>query len=173
MLGHRVLSAVVVVVVTAACTPPDGSRVAEGRTASEQENEALIRQVLELINDRNLDAAFELYAADYIYHGPGAQELRGRDAIRGLWEVFLTAFPDLQSTIDDVIIEGDKLVLRWTVQGTHTGQFLEIPPSNKQMTLPVTEIFLIADGQLVEAWDQYDRLHLMEQIGASPASTAR
>jgi steroid delta-isomerase-like uncharacterized protein len=169
---HRLLLSVVVVV-AAACNPPDDTRVGEGRTTSEQQNEALIRQVLELINDRNLDAAFELYAADYVYHGPGGQELRGREGIRGLWEVFLTAFPDLHSTVDDLITEGDKLVLRWTVQGTHTGEFVGIPASNKQMTLPVTEIFRIRDGQLVEAWDQYDRLHLMEQIDAVPASTAR
>ncbi|MFQ5691175.1 MAG: ester cyclase [Gemmatimonadota bacterium] len=172
MQMHRFLLAAVVVV-TAACSAPGDTRIRERGTRSEGQNEVLVRQVLELINDRNLDAAFEFYAPDYIYHGPGGQELRGRDGIRGLWEVFLAAFPDLHSTVDDVISEGDKLVLRWTVQGTHTGEFLGIPASNKQMSLPVTEIFRIAGGQLVEAWDQYDRLYLMEQIDAIPASTAR
>jgi predicted ester cyclase len=106
--------------------------------------------------------------------GPGGQELRGRDGIRGLWTVFLAPFPDLLSMVDDVISEGDKVVLRWTVQSTHTGEkFFRIPASNKQMRLPVTGIFHIADGQLVEAWDQYDRLHPMEQIDGIPASTAR
>ncbi len=171
MQVHRVLLSVVVVVITA-CSAPGDTQVGS-RTTSEEQNEVLIRQVLELINDRNLDAAFELYAPDYIYHGPGGQELRGRDGIRELWAIFLAAFPDLRSTVDDVISEGDKLVLRWTIQGTHTGEFLGIPASNKQMRLPVTEIFRIADGQLVEAWDQYDRLHLMEQIDGIPASTAR
>ncbi len=169
---HRDLLSVVDVSI-AACSAPGDTQIGESGTTPEEQNEALIRQVLELINDRNLDAAFELYAPDYIYHGPGGQELRGRDAIRGLWAVFLTGFPDLHSTVDDVISEGDKLVLRWTVQGTHTGEFLGIPPSNKQMSLPVTEIFRIADGQLVEAWDQYDRLDLMEQIGGIPGSTDR
>ena len=131
-------------------------------------NEAAIREVLRLINDRNLDEAFKLYAPDYIYHGPGGQALRGRGAIRGLWEVFLTGFPDLSATIDDLISEGDKLVLRWTVRGTHTGEFLGIAATGNEVTLPVTEVFRLADGQLVEAWDQYDRLHLMQQIGAIP-----
>ena len=149
------------------CATPD-VQVTEDRIASE--NEALISQILELINQRKLDAAFEFYAEDYIYHGPGGQELRGRDGIRGLWEVFLKAFPDLTSTVDDVISQGDKLVLRWTVQGTHTGEFLGIPASNKKISLPITEIFRIANGQLVEAWDQYDRMHLMQQIGAIPES---
>lgn len=172
MQVHRVLLSLVIVV-TAACSAPGDTRVGESRTTSEEQNEALIREVLELINDRDLDAAFELYAPDYIYHGPGGQELRGRDGIRGLWAVFLAAFPDLHSTVDDVIAEGDKLVLRWTIQGTHTGEFLGIPASNNQISLSVTEIFRIADGQLVEAWDQYDRLGLMEQIGGIPASTTR
>ncbi len=169
---HRVLLSAVVVV-TAACSAPGDTQVGQSRTTAEEQNEALVHQVLELINDRDLDAAFELYASDYIYHGPGGQELRGRDGIRGLWAVFLAAFPDLHSTVDDVISEGDKLVLRWTVQGTHTGEFLGIPASNKQMRLPITEIFRIADGQLVEAWDQYDRLHLLEQIDGIPAATDR
>ena len=169
---HRVLLSVVVVV-AAACSAPGDTQGGAGGTTVEAQNEALIRQVLELINDRNLDAAFEFYAPDYIYHGPGGQELSGRDGIRGLWAVFLAAFPDLHSTVDDVISEGDKLVLRWTIQGTHTGEFLGIPASNNQISLAVTEIFRIADGQLVEAWDQYDRLDLMEQIGGIPASTAR
>lgn len=173
MMQLRRLVLFLVVVVMAACSRPCDTQVGESAATLEEQNEALIYQVLELINDRNLDAAFELYAVDYIYHGPGGQEVRGRDGIRGLWEVFLAAFPDLHSTVDEVIAKGDKLVLRWTIQGTHTGEFLGIPASNKPMTLPVTEIFRIADGQLVEAWDQWDRLHLMEQIDAIPAQTTR
>ncbi len=136
---------------------------------SVEENKALARRVIDLINRRELDRAFELYVPDYIYHGPGGQELRGREGIRGLWAVFLLAFPDLQAGIDAVIAEGDMIVLRWTVRGTHTGEFQGIAASHKKMTLPITEVFRILDGQLAEAWDQYDRLHLLEQIGAAPA----
>ena len=137
--------------------------------SEEEDNKALTRQVIDLINAREMDKAFELYALDYGYHGPGGQELRGRDGIRGLWAVFLGGFPDLQASIEEMIAEGDKLVLRWTVRGRHTGEFLGIAASGKQMALPITEVFRIVDGQLAEAWDQYDRLHLLEQIGAAPA----
>ncbi len=136
---------------------------------SVEKNVAVINQVMELINDRNLDEAFELYDLDYIYHGPGGQELRGRDGIRGLWEAFITAFPDLTASVDEAIAEGNSVALRWAVKGTHTGEFLGIPASNKPITLPITEVFRVENGILVEAWDQYDRLHLMEQIGAGPA----
>ena len=139
---------------------------------SAETNVAVIQQVMSLINDRNLDAAFQLYAPDYVYHGPGGQELRGRDGIRGLWELFLSAFPDLSASVDESISEGDKVALRWRVTGTHTGEFLGIPASNRSMTLPITEVFRLENGILVEAWDQYDRQHLMEQIGASPAEVS-
>lgn len=136
------------------------------RESQARDSETVVREVLELINERNLDDAFAMYALDYIYHGPGGQELRGRGAIRGLWEVFLAGFPDLSASVDDVIVQGDKLVLRWRVAGTHTGEFLGVAPTGKEVSLGITEIFRIADGQLAEAWDQYDRLDLMQQIGA-------
>ena len=144
------------------------TEIKQENTQSAEQNKALVRQVLKLIDERNLDEAFELYALDYIYHGPGGQELRGRDGIRGLWEVFLVGLPDLHSTIEDMVSEGDKLVLRWRIEGTHTGEFLGVAPTNTEINLGITEIFRIANGQLAEAWDQYDRLDLMQQIGAIP-----
>ena len=167
MLFPRILIIILAVAIVG-CSAPDDTEMAQDETTLEEQNEAIIYQVLALIDERNLDAAFELYALDYIYHGPGGQELRGRDSIRGLWEVFLAGFPDLHSTVEDMVSEGDKVALRWRIDGTHTGEFLGVAPSNAKITLDVTEIFRIADGQLVEAWDQYDRLGLMQQIGAIP-----
>ena len=146
------------------CSVPNDADMEADKSTSIEQNEAVIYQVLALIDERNLDDAFELYALDYIYHGP-AGDLRGRDGIRGLWEVFLAGFPDLHSTVQDIISAGDKVVLRWTIEGTHTGEFLGVAPSGKKITLNVTEIFLVENGQLVEAWDQWDRLGLMQQIG--------
>ncbi len=146
------------------CSVPDDADMEQDGSTSIEQNEAVINQVLALIDERNLDEAFELYALNYIYHGP-AGELRGRDAIRGLWEVFLAGFPDLHSTVQDIISEGNKVVLRWTIEGTHTGEFLGVAPSNKEITLNIIEIFRVENGQLIEAWDQWDRLGLMQQIG--------
>ncbi len=151
-----------------ACSAPNDAEMEQEAATSVEQNEEVVRQVLALIDERNLDEAFELYALDYIYHGPGGQELRGRDGIRGLWEVFLTGFPDLHYTIEDMISAWDKVVLPWRIEGTHTGEFLGIAPSNMKITLDLIEIFRVANGQLVEAWDQYDRLGLMQQIGAIP-----
>jgi steroid delta-isomerase-like uncharacterized protein len=146
------------------CSAPNTEDVVKDAAAAIEQNEAVIHRVLALIDERNLDEAFELYALDYIYHGP-AGELRGRDGIRGLWEVFLAGFPDLHSSVQDIISQGDKVVLRWTIDGTHTGDFLGVAPSGNKVTLNVTEIFRVENGQLMEAWDQWDRLGLMQQIG--------
>ena len=151
-----------------ACSAPDEAAMEQDSTTSVEQNEAVLNQVIELIGERNLDEAFELYALDYIYHGPGGQELRGRAGIRGLWEVWLAGIPDLHSTIEDTISEGDRVVMRWRIEGTHTGEFLGVPPSNAKVNVGVTGIFRVANGQLVECWDQYDALGMMQQIGAIP-----
>ncbi len=161
------ISLIILAFAIGGCSVPNDAEMQQEQVTSVEQNEALVRQVLALIDERNLDEAFGLYALDYIYHGP-AGELSGRDGIRGLWEVFLTGFPDLHSTIEDMISEGDKVVLRWRIEGTHTGEFMGVAPSNKKITLGVTEIFRIANGQLVEAWDQFDQLSLLQQIGAIP-----
>ena len=161
----RQFSLVILALFVGACSAPHDSDVGHNASNSGNENEAIIRQVIALIGERNLDEAFELYALDYIYHGPGGQELRGRDGIRGLWEVWLAGFPDLHSTVEDVVTEGDKIVMRWRIEGTHTGEFLGVPASNAKINVGVTGIFRVANGQLVECWDQFDGLGLMQQIG--------
>ena len=165
-MRSRELLLVILGLTLAGCSVPEDAETVQESAASTEQNEALIDRVLVLIDERNLDEAFELYALDYIYHGP-AGDLRGRDGIRGLWEVFLAGFPDLHSTVLDTISEGNKVVLRWQIEGTHTGDFLGVPPSGNKITLDVTEIFRVENGQLVEAWDQWDRLGLMQQIGGT------
>ena len=112
------LSIIILAFAIGACSAPDDADVEKDTTTSIEQNEAVIHRVLALIDERNLDEAFELYALDYVYHGP-AGELRGRDGIRGLWEVFLAGFPDLHSTVQDIISEGNKVVLRWTIDGNY------------------------------------------------------
>ncbi len=160
------LSIIILALTLTGCSVPEDAETEQVRATSTEQNEAVIDRVLVLIDERKLDEAFELYALDYIYHGP-AGDMKGRDGIRGLWEVFLAGFPDLHSTVLDTISEGNKVVLRWRIEGTHTGEFLGVPASGNTITLDVTEIFRVENGQLVEAWDQWDRLGLMQQIGGT------
>lgn len=132
---------------------------------SAESNKELLRTVCRLINERDRRVV-ELYAPDFRYHGPGGQELEGRQGMWGLWTLFLSAFPDLRRFVDDLVSEGDRVVARMTLRGTHQREFLGVPASHRRVALQTVEIFRVADGLLAEAWDHYDRMDLMDQIGA-------
>ena len=76
-----------------------------------------------------------------------------------------SAFPDINFTLDDFILEGDKIVYRWTLRGTHQTEFRGIPPTNKEVTAWGITIERVAGGMLVEAWERYDTLGFMRQLG--------
>lgn len=79
------------------------------------------------------------------------------------------AFPDLHVTVEDMVAEGDKVVARVTMSGTHKGEFMGIAPTGKQITVGIIEILRIAGGKVVEHWNVVDSLGMMQQLGAVPA----
>ena len=137
-----------------------------------EQNKALFRRFIDDFNKQNVNVVDELMAADFVEHNPAPNQAPGLEGMKEMMGMFFSAFPDLHSTIEDMVSEEDKVALRWRVEGTHTGEFMGVPPSNRKITLDVTEIFRIENGQLVEAWDQFDRLGLMQQIGAIPMPEA-
>ena len=83
-----------------------------------------------------------------------------------------SAFPDLKATIEDTIAEGDKVVIRMTWRGTHTGgEFMGIPATGKSVSIGVIDIIRISGGKAVEHWGQMDSMLMMQQLGAIPAPT--
>src|SRR5205823_14624824 len=83
--------------------------------------------------------------------------------------MYLTAFPDVHFTVEDIIAEGDKVVTRLTVRGTQQGAFMGIPATGKQTTSTGIDINRIVDGKSVEHWLEMDTLGLLQQLGAVPA----
>jgi steroid delta-isomerase-like uncharacterized protein len=79
------------------------------------------------------------------------------------------AFPDLDVTIEDIVAEGDKVVMRFIFRGTHNGEFLGIAPTGKKFTEAGITIFRIAGGKIAEAWAVHDTFGLMQQLGAIPS----
>ncbi len=135
---------------------------------STDENKALVRRFYEEVwNQGNLGVADEVFAADYVRHdlrpspvppGPEGQKL--------VANMFRTAFPDGQMTIDLLIAEADMVVARWTIQGTHQGAWINIAPTGKRVSFAGVNIFRIAGGKVVEIWNHRDDLGLMQQLGA-------
>ncbi len=84
--------------------------------------------------------------------------------------VYLRAFPDADITIEDQLVEGDRVVTRWTGRGTQTGEFMEMPPSGKKVAVPGVQIDRFSGGKIVEEWTLFDQLGMLQQLGAVPAT---
>jgi steroid delta-isomerase-like uncharacterized protein len=136
---------------------------------SAEANKALIRRGFEEgMNRRNLQVYDEVIAPTYVNHdlptsAPGA------DGFRQVVTMFVTAFPDMQITIEDTLAEGDKVATRGVFRGTHHGTFMGIPATGKPIAVKYIDIWRVENGQAVENWVQMDMLGLMQQLGVIPA----
>ena len=135
-----------------------------------EENKALTRRFYdEVVNARNLDLIDELVSEDFVEHEefPGLPTT-GPEAPKAALGMFLAAFPDLRFTPDEMIAEGDKVVARITMSGTHEGEFMGIPPTNKSFSIQAIDILEIRDGKAVAHWGVTDQAAMMEQLGLLP-----
>ncbi|MBT2498910.1 ester cyclase [Agromyces sp. ISL-38] len=131
-----------------------------------EENKALTRRSWEAPD--NPDIIDEVYAPDLIWHDPG-QEIQGSEEAKQYIAKYKSAFPDLSVTVEDEIAEGDKVVTRWTLRGTHHGEIEEFgPPTGRQVELNGISISRIEGGKIVEEWNSYDNLGVMQQLGLVP-----
>lgn len=134
-----------------------------------EENKSLVRRFYESAATGTLDD--ELIAEDFMYHGPPMLgEVRGREGFKQILGVFRGAFPNFQTTVEDVIAEEDRVAVRHTHHVTQTGEFAGIPATGKQATVGGIEILRVRDGQIAEFWHMDDFLSLMQQLGAIPAT---
>lgn len=115
----------------------------------------------------------ELLAADVVVHRAPAGFLPGREGWKQNVATFRAAFPDGRWCIEHLVAEGDTVVARIRVRGTHLGTFLGVPPSGRSVTWTATDIVRIVDGKMVEYESEHDELGLLEQIGARPGRWVR
>ena len=132
---------------------------------SAEENKAFTRRAYEAINQKNLDALDEMVASDMIDRDPAPGQGPGLEGVKQYFSSLHTAFPDVQMNIDDMIAEGDKVVARVNVGGTHQGEFMGIDPTGNRVTITGIDILRIADGKIVERWGKFDDLSMMQQLG--------
>jgi len=138
---------------------------------SAKENKALMHRFLEEWNKGKASAMAaidEIYATDFVAHSGSSEDLRGINAVRQSMKEEFSAFPDLHYTLDDVVVEGDKVAARYTMTGTHKGEFMGIPATNKKVVVRAISINRIVGGKFVEEWGMFDTLSLMQQLGAIP-----
>jgi steroid delta-isomerase-like uncharacterized protein len=108
----------------------------------------------------------EMYATNFVSHGD--EDIRGIKNVKKSTSQEFSAFPDLHFTIDDMVAEGDKVAARITMTGTHKGEYMGAPPTNKKITIKAIAIERFAGGKIVEEWGMTNTLGLMQQLGLVP-----
>ena len=115
-------------------------------------------------NAYDWEAVVAIHSPDYVDHTapPGTE---GLPFLKMKFDMFCSAFPDFKLTIDDTFATGNKAVWRWTMTGTHKGDFLGVPATGKEVTLSAITIARIEDGLCHEAWAEVNMMGLMQQLG--------
>jgi hypothetical protein len=142
-------------------------------TAQETSNKATVRRFDDVVStgdaeviSRTID---ELIEPDVLIHMPLPIQATGAQALKQVWAMLLRGLPDLHVAVEDVIAEGDKVVSRNTVTGTHQGEYRGLPPTGKSVTYNEIFIFRFAGGRIAEIWGVVDVFSQMQQLGVIPA----
>ena len=139
---------------------------------SVEANKAVVRRFFEEYwNDRNVETLGEYVSPQRLHHFGTKAEAHGLDQMRSMNRLWFAAAPDFKYHVESLIGEGDRVAALVTFTGTHTGTHhvagRTVPPSNKPLCVAEMFVFRIADGKIVESWATWDRLSLLEQLGAT------
>jgi predicted ester cyclase len=140
-----------------------------------EQNKAIFRAIPEkVVNTGNLDAADQYFAQDFVDHTTPAGLPNGLAGFKAYITRLRSAFPDLHLTVEEVVAEGETVVVRATARGTMKGDFLEMKATGKTATWTEIHIGRLADGKVVEHWATIDQLGMLQQLGlaATPEQQA-
>ena len=135
-----------------------------------EQNKEISRRVFDVFNNAaDLSALDEVVAGDVVDHNPMPDQKPGLEGMKQLISGMRAAFPNMSVTVDDIIADGDRVVARWTGTGTHNGEFMGIPATGNNVTVTGIGIDRIDGGKIVEHWEQFDAMGMMQQLGAIPS----
>ncbi|MCP2246583.1 ester cyclase [Lentzea aerocolonigenes] len=136
-------------------------------------NKAAFSRFHDAVNSGDLDAISkaidEVVAPDLVFHAPVPSDLTGVQVLKQVWVTLLHAFPDIQVTTEDVVAEGDKVVYRNTVTGTHLGEYRGLPPTGRSVRYDEIFIIRFADGLIAEIWGVVDVFAQLRQLQGDPS----
>ena len=134
-----------------------------------EENKKFMNHFIkEVINNKNLNAANDLVAEDFIEHVPFPGQEPGREGLKFALQSMFTGFPDMTWTVHEQIAEGEKIVTRFTWTGTHKGNFMGIPPTNKTVEVWGVVIDVVKNKLFAESRIIMDSIGLLHQLGVMP-----
>lgn len=139
-----------------------------------EENKKLVRRYFEDA-PYNPDACDEIFAPSFRFHSIqhvtlNPDTVSNPESEKAAYKWLQTVWGGWHITVDEMIAEGDRVMVRWTSHGTHQGELFGLPPTNKQVTISGINIFRVADGKIVEIYDIFDRLWMWQQLGVLPDS---
>jgi steroid delta-isomerase-like uncharacterized protein len=137
---------------------------------SAEENKDVVRRLYGLLEEGNIDEQVdELLAPDDVNHSPGTPDQpTGPEGVKAILRMFRSGIPDLRLVIDDMIAEGDKVAVRYKIEGTHEGDLFGFPPTGQRVSIESFTIERVSDGRIREHWRVTDTLDMMQQLGAIP-----
>jgi steroid delta-isomerase-like uncharacterized protein len=132
-----------------------------------EENKAIARKFLRMLELGDPSMADEIVAADY--HNHDAPDPRiGSEGMKAFVTMFNNAVPDAQANIEYQVAEGDRVVSRYTWSGTHQGELFGVPATGKRVSWTITTTMRVAGGKIHEVWTNWDQWGLMQQLGVVP-----
>ena len=138
---------------------------------SSEQNKALVRRMFAAFDAGDVAAVPDIFDPSWINHDPALPPLSGHDGARQLISMFTQAFPDFTTTIEHIVAEGDLVAARLTHAGTHQGEFMGIPPTDRRVATSSSGFFHIAGGRVVENRVVFDALGLLQQLSVTPAAS--
>jgi steroid delta-isomerase-like uncharacterized protein len=138
-------------------------------TSVAESNAELVRTTLDLLNANDLDACVERMAPDFVRHlAEHPEPLPGPEAWRQGAMMLRRAFPDFHIDLDDIVADENRVAVRLTLQGTHTGEFLGFAATGRQVKYVSHESYKVADGRFAEEWVCSDTATLFRQLAERP-----
>lgn len=132
------------------------------------DRDMVVRFYGEVINKHQLELADKYIAMDAIDHDPmNDPKLSTIENFKSIFSMMRKGFPDMQFKIEDVITQGDKVVVRYRMTGTHSGDFMGMKATNRKVDLQGVDIMRVSNGKFVEHWGFMDSMQLMQQLGMS------
>ena len=138
---------------------------------SKEQNSAATRRWLERgFNGRDLAEFDRYFKPDLVNHELPPELPPGVEGTKMMASLFFTAFPDIVVTVEDLLANDDRVVVRWSARGTHLGDLMGVPPTGIGVSITGIAIDRFEDGRSVEHWEIFDQLGLMQQLGVIPAA---
>jgi predicted ester cyclase len=136
-------------------------------SSEQNDGSTLAERFVAMLNDHDPNAVDGFVSIDYINHNSFVEN--GREANRTFWADFLTAFPDMTATMEDLVVAGDRVVGRFTYRGTHLGPLYGIAATGNPVEMRSIDIWRVVNGEFVEHWDELNMLEVFQAVGVIPA----